>query len=52
MWCSAPISVRQAELIYGVTGNADEAMIRYLSGEQLGTVEENALLRMELDERI
>ena len=43
---------KRIELIYGVTGNADEAMIRYLSGEQLGTVEENALLRIELDERI
>lgn len=46
------LRTKRIELIYGVTGNADEAMIRYLSGEQLGTVEENALLRMELDERI
>ena len=46
------LRTKRIELIYGVTGNADEAMIRYLSGEQLGTVEENALLRIELDERI
>ena len=46
------LRTKRIELTYGVTGSADEAMIRYLSGEKLGTMEENALLRMELDERI
>ena len=46
------LRTKRIELTYGVTGSADEAMIRYLSGEKLGTMEENALLRMELDARI
>ncbi|MPM96710.1 hypothetical protein SDC9_143875 [bioreactor metagenome] len=34
--------VKRVELLYGVTGNADDIMIRYLSGERLGNVDENA----------
>ena len=33
------------ELTYGVIGEADEVMIRYLSGERLGNIEENAYWR-------
>ena len=35
-----------------VVSLGDKTIAEYLSGEQLGTVEENALLRIELDERI
>ena len=34
---------RRIELTYGVFGNADDVMIRYLSGERLGDLEENTL---------
>ena len=34
---------RRIELTYGVIGNADDVMIRYLSGERLGDLEENTL---------
>lgn len=34
--------VKRVELLYGVTGDADDIMIRYLSGERLGNVDENA----------
>lgn len=44
------LRTKRIELTYGVTGNADDAMIRYLSGERLGTIEENAWLRLEADE--
>lgn len=44
------LRTRRIELTYGVTGNADDVMIRYLSGERLGTIEENALLRLEQDD--
>ncbi len=46
------LRTKRIEVTYGVTGNADDVMVRYLSGEALGTVEENAWLRMELDEKI
>ena len=34
---------RRIELTYGAFGNADDVMIRYLSGERLGDLEENTL---------
>lgn len=46
------LRTKRIELTYGVTGRADDVMVRYLSGEALGTVEENAWLRWELDGRI
>lgn len=36
------LRVKRVELLYGVTGDADDIMIRYLSGERLGNVDENA----------
>ncbi len=36
------LRARRIELIYGVFGEADAVMIRYLSGERLGDMEENA----------
>ncbi len=44
------LRTRRIELTYGVTGAADDVMIRYLSGECLGTIEENALLQLEQDD--
>lgn len=44
------LRTKRIELTYGVTGNADAVMIRYLSGERLGTIEENALLQLEQDD--
>ena len=46
------LRTKRIELIYGVTGITDDVMVRYLSGEALGTVEENAWLRLELDGKI
>ncbi len=46
------LRTKRIELTYGVTGIADDVMVRYLSGEALGTVEENAWLRLELDGKI
>lgn len=34
--------LKRVELIYGVSGEADDIMVRYLSGERLGNVDENA----------
>ncbi len=36
------LRVKRIELLYGVSGEADDIMIRYLSGERLGNVDENA----------
>ena len=36
------LRMKRIELLYGVSGNADDIMIRYLSGERLGNVDENA----------
>lgn len=36
------LRLKRVELIYGVSGDADDIMIRYLSGERLGNVDENA----------
>jgi len=36
------LRVKRIELLYGVSGDADDIMIRYLSGEKLGNVDENA----------
>ena len=44
------LRTKRIELTYGVVGEADDIMIRYLSGEKLGDIEENALLRMEWSE--
>lgn len=41
------LRMKRIELIYGVSGDADESMVRYLSGERLGAVEENALWKMD-----
>ena len=46
------LRTKRIELTYGVTGDADAIIIRYLSGERLGTIEENALLRLEADEEL
>ena len=37
--------MKRIELTYGVMGEADDVMIRYLSGERLGDIEENAYWR-------
>lgn len=34
--------LKRVELLYGVGGEADDIMVRYLSGERLGNVDENA----------
>jgi len=39
------LRTKRVELIYGVSGQADDVMVRYLSGENLGSVDENALWR-------
>ncbi|MFV0313830.1 MAG: NifB/NifX family molybdenum-iron cluster-binding protein [Anaerotignum sp.] len=36
------LRLKRVELIYGVSGVADEIMVRYLSGERLGDIDENA----------
>lgn len=36
------LRTKRIELTYGVFGEADAVMIRYLSGERLGDMEENA----------
>ncbi len=41
------LRVKRVELIYGVSGDADDIMIRYLSGERLGNVDENAFWSKE-----
>lgn len=44
------LRTKRIELTYGVAGETDDVMIRYLSGERLGDIEENAHWRMERDE--
>ena len=39
------LRMKRIELTYGVMGEADDVMIRYLSGERLGDIEENAYWR-------
>lgn len=39
------LRTKRIELTYGVCGNADDVMIRYLSGERLGDIDENAYWR-------
>lgn len=41
------LRMKRIELTYGVSGEADDVMVRYLSGECLGNLEENALWRIE-----
>lgn len=36
------LRLKRVELIYGVSGEADDIMVRYLSGERLGDIDENA----------
>lgn len=36
------LRLKRVELIYGVSGVADDIMVRYLSGERLGDIDENA----------
>ncbi|MDD3394694.1 MAG: NifB/NifX family molybdenum-iron cluster-binding protein [Anaerotignum sp.] len=36
------LRLKHIELTYGVSGEADDIMIRYLSGERLGNIDENA----------
>ncbi len=36
------LRLKRVELNYGVSGEADDIMVRYLSGERLGDIEENA----------
>lgn len=36
------LRLKRVELIYGVSGQADDIMMRYLSGERLGNIDENA----------
>ena len=38
---------KRIELTYGVSGNVDNIMIRYLSGERLGNIDENAYWSVE-----
>ena len=44
------LRTKRIELTYGVVGETDDVMIRYLSGERLGDIEENAHWRMEQEE--
>lgn len=44
------LRTKRIELTYGVAGETDDVMIRYLSGERLGDIEENAHWRMEREE--
>lgn len=46
------LRTKRIELTYGVSGEADDVMVRYLSGEKLGDIEENALFSMEWDEEV
>ena len=39
------LRTKRIELTYGVMGEADDVMIRYLSGERLGDIDENAYWR-------
>ncbi len=41
------LRTKRIELTYNVAGEADAVMIRYLSGEVMGNLEENALMRMD-----
>ena len=42
------LRLKRVELIYGVrSGEADDIMIRYLSGERLGDIDENAFWSKE-----
>ena len=36
------LRAKRIELTYGVLGEVDDVMIRYLSGERLGDIDENA----------
>ena len=40
------LRMKRIELTYGVIGEADDVMIRYLSGERLGDIDENAYWRV------
>ena len=40
------LRAKRIELTYGVLGEVDDVMIRYLSGERLGDIDENAFLRV------
>lgn len=45
------LRMKRVELTYGVSGQADDVMVRYLSGERLGNLEENTLWHFEEGER-
>ena len=40
--CGNILRAKRIELTYGVLGEVDDVMIRYLSGERLGDIDENA----------
>lgn len=44
------LRLKRIELIYGVSGIIDEVMIRYLSGERLGYIDENAYWSTEKEQ--
>lgn len=41
------LRMKRVELLYGASGEVDDIMVRYLSGEIIGAVEENALWKMD-----
>lgn len=41
------LRLKRVELIYGVSGEADDIMVRFLSGERLGDIDENAFWSKE-----
>ncbi|WMI81385.1 NifB/NifX family molybdenum-iron cluster-binding protein [Anaerotignum sp. MB30-C6] len=43
------LRLKRVELIYGVSGEADDIMIRYLSGERLGDIDENAFWSKDVE---
>lgn len=44
------LRTKRIELTYNVSGKADAVMIRYLSGEVMGYLEENALMHMDFSD--
>ena len=44
------LRTKRIELTYNVSGKADAVMIRYLSGEVMGNLEENALMPMDFSD--
>lgn len=44
------LRIEKIELIYGVEGQINDIMIRYLSGERLGNIDENAYWSAEKEQ--